>query len=169
MKADEFLNGLGDIYEPIPWDGCWIWKMGLSRKGGYGVVSFNKKSTRAHRLMYTLVKGEIPKGMQVLHHCDNKSCVNPLHLWLGTNIDNMLDRDMKQRQPRGTTHGNCLFAESEIHDIRRLISQGQTNIQIARKYAVGMTTIAHIKNGDTWGWLKEEAPGELLAAIERWR
>lgn len=78
---------------------CWIWKAGKRGNNGYGGFRVNSTSIRlAHNVSYELYVGEIPKGMKVLHKCDNPLCVNPNHLFLGTQLDNIKDRDMKGRQ-----------------------------------------------------------------------
>lgn len=81
---------------------CWIWT-GVRHQRGYGVVRMNGKSVRAPRLSLMLFRfegREIPSEMQVLHTCDNPSCVNPEHLFLGTHADNMADKKAKNRQSR---------------------------------------------------------------------
>ncbi len=81
--------------------GCWIWTAGLS-KSGYGKFAPSHRQTvGAHRVSYELFNGEIPDGMCVLHRCDNPPCVNPHHLFLGTQVDNVADRNSKNRQARG--------------------------------------------------------------------
>ena len=75
---------------------CWEWN-GYRLPGGYGRVSYNKETIYAHRLSFILHKGDVPMGMHVLHTCDNPSCVNPNHLWLGTAKDNAVDREEKGR------------------------------------------------------------------------
>jgi hypothetical protein len=82
-------------------DGCHYWLASINKKG-YGNFRINKSRSmgKAHRASYVLYKGEIPKGMQVLHRCDNPSCVNPNHLFLGTNSDNVADKVAKNRQHR---------------------------------------------------------------------
>jgi len=82
--------------------GCWEWN-GRINKGGYGKFTFNNKELTAHRVSYMLHKGEIPDGLHVCHTCDVRHCVNPDHLWLGTNADNMADKVKKGRF--ATTHG----------------------------------------------------------------
>lgn len=87
-------------------DQCWIWTGGKNRQG-YGVFAINRKSTLAHRVSFSLHVGPISEGMMVCHSCDNPSCVNPDHLWLGTAQDNTDDMFKKGRGKKafGDTHG----------------------------------------------------------------
>lgn len=77
-------------------DACWLWRGGTDRYG-YGKFSVAGQSTVAHRVAYELIVGEIPKPLHALHHCDVRNCVNPAHLFLGTNDDNVADRIAKGR------------------------------------------------------------------------
>jgi len=79
-------------------DSCWIWKGALSSKG-YGSFSFNRKTTLAHRYSFLIHKGPIPDGAVICHTCDIPSCVNPEHLWAGTNSENTRDMFNKGREP----------------------------------------------------------------------
>jgi hypothetical protein len=79
---------------------CWSWR-GAKDGMGYGTLGGDNTETPAHRVSWMIHFGEIPKGMCVLHRCDNPSCVNPNHLFLGTRLDNARDRDAKERGYRG--------------------------------------------------------------------
>lgn len=84
---------------------CWEWT-GFKNKG-YGQLEFRGKTQRAHRVVWMLIYGEIPDGLCVLHHCDNPSCCNPAHLFLGTMLDNNRDMIKKGRQiHNNTARGN---------------------------------------------------------------
>lgn len=82
---------------------CWLWVGGCS-ENGYGAFYWQGKQTGAHRVSYELTHGSIASELLVLHKCDNPPCVNPDHLFLGTHQDNMTDKVLKGRHPKGPTH-----------------------------------------------------------------
>jgi hypothetical protein len=80
--------------------GCWMFQGFVHPINGYGQISFRGKPMRAHRAMYLAVNGSIPDGMHVCHTCDVRRCINPDHLWLGTNKQNLNDAKAKGRLPK---------------------------------------------------------------------
>lgn len=81
---------------------CWLWIAYRDPYSGYGRFGYQRKVKNAHQVAWMLFRGEIPKGMLVLHKCDNRVCVNPDHLFLGTHEDNMADMVAKGRKFRGS-------------------------------------------------------------------
>ena len=112
MSPDEFAAWFWAKVTGPPGE-CWPW-IGAAHDKGYGEVGLDGGVVRTHRLAYTLAVGPIPKGMHVLHHCDNPACCNPGpgHLFLGTNQDNMRDKVAKGRQAKGDRSGARLHPES---------------------------------------------------------
>src|SRR5580700_10130404 len=87
---------------PVPESGCWLWEGYLTE--GYGRLDLGGQKWLAHRLSYRIFCGEIPAGMLVLHKCDVPCCVNPAHLYVGTDADNTRDKVLRGRHARGETH-----------------------------------------------------------------
>ena len=116
--------------------------IGGKDKDGYGLFNlYNNKQIRAHRYSYELNCGKIPNGYNVLHKCDNPSCVNPMHLWMGTQADNMRDKCYKQRQASKLT-------EEQVKNIRNNTVTKKT--LLAKLYNVSVVTIYEIQKGITW-------------------
>jgi hypothetical protein len=136
--------------------GCWIW-MGALSGSGYGHIRVGRSCEghiRAHRYSYILHRGEIADGMSVLHICDNRRCVNPYHLFLGTNVDNMRDKVNKGRQARGSDIGISRLTESEVLCIRREYETGEyTYKRLGQKFGVSLVTINKIVLRRMWAWL----------------
>ena len=131
---------------------CWEWIGGISDQG-YGTLFFDRRIRRvyAHRIAWIMFRGSIPKGLHVLHHCDNRSCVNPGHLFIGTTDDNLKDMARKGRSARGTKNGSAKLTDSNVRAIRKAYALGQANqYELASEYAVSQTTISEITRGDHW-------------------
>lgn len=100
--------------------GCWKWT-GLINRAGYGYLSFGRRKHMAHRFVYEQLVGPIPDGMILCHKCDNPPCVNPEHLFLGTDAMNAKDKSAKGRHPRNkaTTckHGHVYTPETMYYAI----------------------------------------------------
>ena len=132
---------------------CWLW-FGAKNHYGYGKIRNNYKSIGAHRVSYILNIGEIPNGMDVLHKCDNRLCVNPNHLFLGTQADNMKDMFAKGRNKtipsKGSTNGNSKLIEKDIPIIKILRANGDSYNSIAKKFNVSKFVIREICIGNSW-------------------
>jgi len=128
--------------------GCWLWTATKDEKG-YGFFYSGKRQERAHRVAYQLYVGEIPEGLQVLHRCDVPSCVNPDHHFLGTNADNIADREVKGRGVRlkGESHGCSKLTEDAIKRIR---ADTRRQRDIAADYGVSQHTIWQVKHRKIW-------------------
>lgn len=143
-------------------DGCWEWTGSFAK--GYGRLQLNgKRKTckkrahiQAHRFSWELHFGPIPKGLFVCHHCDNKRCVRPDHLFLGTASDNHLDAVAKGRIPGnrkgvyGEKNGMSKLTESQVRFIRQEYSSGSLQREIATRYGVTQCAITNIICGVTW-------------------
>lgn len=130
--------------------GCIEWQSGKS--AGYGRVNLNNSDDGAHRISYELNVGKIPKGLCVCHHCDNPSCINPDHLWLGTHADNVADMVNKGRgrSPIGENNGRATLTNEQVLQIRCLRDQGASNKELVKKFNSIPQIIERITNRRTW-------------------
>lgn len=146
LTKPESIETIEELSIPVPECGCWIWTNGTNR-AGYGVIVTGGVRWLAHRLSWKVYNGEIPDGMIVCHRCDNPSCVNPNHLFLGTTKDNMDDMNKKGRHAKGESVKSAKLTESQIDSIRAMTC---SNIRIAKHFGVSRSCIDLIKNGKTW-------------------
>ncbi len=138
-------------------DSCWIWKAHKLKKG-YGHFHFIDKDVLAHRFSYELHKGKIPEGLFVCHSCDSPSCVNPDHLWLGTNKENRDDAECKGRAKyfgftipkKGIENNKHKLTETQVIEIRELKKTGKSYRKIAKQYNVFWLTIFNLVHRKTW-------------------
>jgi hypothetical protein len=131
--------------------GCWYWT-GWKDKDGYGVLSVNNRNVRAHRFSWEQVNGPIPGKMCVCHMCDTPSCVNPDHLFLGSNEDNSADRHAKGRtvKVQGERHGVSKLTAEQVREIRRLYDRDVRHREIASKFGITPSTVSGIGLRNQW-------------------
>lgn len=136
--------------KPNPETGCWEWQR-YRKPSGYGTIAFEGKPYyHAHRASYAEFVGPIPDGMWVLHKCDNRPCVNPDHLFLGSMQDNVDDRNRKKRQARGDQVGTSKLTWPIVRQIKNELAAGQTCREIGKRYSVHKSTIERIRSGESW-------------------
>jgi len=133
-------------------DECWEWIGGKHNKG-YGQIQAYSRLDKAHRVSWMINNGPIPENMCVLHHCDNPSCVNPAHLWLGTNADNVRDKMEKGREAHngGEKNGSAKLTEPKVRRVIAFLDAGYSHKKIAAFFNVSRSTITFINTGGTWG------------------
>ena len=135
--------------------GCWLWTGPLNNKG-YGTHGHHRY---AHRIAYSMAHGDIPDGMCVLHRCDNRKCVNPAHLFLGTIADNNTDMTAKRRNAwllhpelvrRGEEHHMAKLTDVAVNEIRLLAAGGWPHRALAKRFLVSKSTVTRAVSGKTW-------------------
>ena len=122
-------------------NGCWEWT-GLLDRNGYGKMSYQGKLMFVHRVSYSLFRGEIPRGMNVCHKCDNPKCVCPDHLFLGTQKDNMHDCIRKGRR---NSHKRRKLTNEQASEVRDRLLRGEGQLSIANDFHVSQATVSLIK------------------------
>lgn len=135
-------------------EGCWNFT-GHRDKNGYGKLRWKGKGMLAHRVSYMIVNGYLPDDLLVCHKCDNPSCINPQHLFLGTNYDNTMDAVRKGRKfipdSRGENHGGGKLKEADVREIRRLCaSRALPQSHIAKQYGINQSVVCAIHRRKIW-------------------
>jgi len=132
---------------------CWLWT-GAANESGYGVLTWNKRVERAHRISYVIHKGPIPSGAMIRHRCDNPPCVNPDHLEPGTAADNSADMVVRGRSIAsgicGERHGMAKLTESQVLEIRAAAESGASTRSLAQIYRVSRNSVRNIVTRRNW-------------------
>jgi len=139
-KSDVYARFLAKVMKME--SGCHEWTSVINR-GGYGKFHFEGRQDVAHRVAYRLFVGD-PGKLAVLHKCDNRKCVNPDHLFVGTGADNVKDMDSKGR--RGT---KSKLTDANVAEIKRLISERYSQQEVAEQFGINQTTVSRIVLGKT--------------------
>jgi len=133
-------------------NGCWEWT-GSTNHGGYGQLGKWRGEASAHRASYAFHNGPIVDGMSVLHSCDNRKCINPDHLRLGTYSDNQNDAYKRQRRPifSGSKNVNAKLNEDQVQAI---LDDSRKQVVLASEYSVSISLISAIKQRTAWKHLR---------------
>lgn len=140
-------------------DGCWPW-IGYRQRDGYGRFGVRRDGRKsigyAHRVAWEIAYGQIPDGMCVCHRCDVRFCVNPAHLFIGTDADNAHDRDRKGRSVKltGERHGNARLSADIVRQIR---SASGLHREIASRYGISRETVTGIRAKKSWAHVEDQA------------
>lgn len=127
-----------------------MWTAGC-RGDGYGAYTIvHGQQVAAHRHAYVLAYGEIPDGMYVLHKCDTPRCVNPDHLFLGTNDDNMHDMVLKRRSALGERNPRGKLFPEQVLEIRRLCEEGVPQKKLAERFGVNVLAVNRVVRRASW-------------------
>jgi hypothetical protein len=128
---------------------CWNWLAYLD-KDGYGNFNINSASRRAHRVAYVLANRVLKTSLLVCHSCDNPSCVNPAHLWAGTDRQNIDDMITKSRTLTGTRNPKAKLTKNKVRHILKLSQRGMFGTDIAKTIGCNRRTISSILTGKQW-------------------
>jgi hypothetical protein len=155
MKGESREKKLRELSTVNVNTGCWEW-IGAFKDGRYGQFCLNGKKDRAHRQSWRMVHGEIPAGMCVLHSCDNPSCVNPDHLFLGTKLDNATDMVSKGRSARGESASKTKLTEDQARFIKDNYIRGSRSMgapSLGKMFGITHQAVQSIVNGQSWKYL----------------
>jgi len=162
MKACQPIEQrIADRIEPDLNSGCWLWT-GALNSHGYGKIWADRRLHRAHRVTYSLFVGEIAPGLVVCHRCDTPACVNPDHLFLGTQADNIRDMNLKGRRTQGRVYAGALnsaakLTEDQARKVLADVRAGRTKTAVANDNGITRTAVYHIVTGRNWPHLQREA------------
>jgi HNH endonuclease len=142
------------VQRNIEINNCWLCQKNLNNEG-YGQIKISGKRFLLHRISYAVFKGDFDDNLDVLHRCDIKNCINPEHLFLGTQANNMADRDAKGRQAKGEKNGRyspvAKLTDIQIKEIRHLKAETRlSQKEIAQIFHVSRPLISCILRGKRW-------------------
>ena len=146
--------------------GCWHW-MGAHYGSGYGQFFDQGKKHGSHRFMWSMLNGDIPPGMMVCHRCDNRSCVRPDHLFLGTNAQNLRDMAQKGRSCRGTKNRGAKLTPESVLKILADHGAGATEETLAIRYGVSTSQVGRIVRRENWKHLAPSQQALDRGEVER--
>lgn len=147
---------------------CWPWLAAVRKKGeGYGAFYFEGRHQPASKVAYILCRGPVARGQVVCHRCDNPSCCNPDHLFLGTPQDNDADRVAKGRQARGSRNGFAKLTERQVWAIRRLRSIGAKPQWLSEWFGITAVHVWSLCNRDSY-WRHVDHAEMARQARDEW-
>jgi hypothetical protein len=138
-----------------PTTDCWLWNAAVN-KGGYGIFLFGGRNITAHRAAYKIYVALVPDDLFVCHRCDNRRCVNPNHLFLGSATENMTDRDAKGRQAKGSDFKRSKLNQAAIVEIHQ---SRLPDTVLARKFGVTKGAINHVRHRRNWRHIEASSDG----------
>lgn len=147
-------------------NGCWIWQLAKRKPPDlpYGIMKYEGRTMKVYRVVYTLTHGEIPKGLFVLHNCDVAECCNPVHLFLGSQLDNIKDRHTKNRNGVTNQWGErapkTVITEKQAIDILQRHANGASNQILIEEY--GRNAVQNVLAGKSYKYLPRPEPLDVL-------
>lgn len=149
-KEEKITELLGN--RNITDNGCWEWRKERN-EAGYGRTGHRRSRVYVHRVSYSVFKGEIGKGLLVMHSCDNPPCFNPKHLSLGTHSDNALDAYARGPSRRGEGSGGSKLKTQDVYNIRSMYEEGVSLLSVSRTFSISKSHARRIIIGSRWAHL----------------
>ena len=142
------------FWDKVDWEAeteCWLWT-GAKLPHGYGTVCLNRQRLYAHRYAWAFVNGPIPKGLNILHKCDVPACINPDHLYAGTQRENLIDciRRGRANRVRGSAHGQSKLTEDQVLELRKERTKGLSYAKLGKHFGISETQARSIVLGTWW-------------------